>query len=164
MLARRTRMMCWRVLLGGALLIMTACTGPASVAPQLRSREPAPTSPIAANTSQTNAHPCPITVSVKEVHAQTPTQYPLGGVINVTVGQRLVVAAIDHCAPTLQARAQPGGVLKPVVGLPGAFLAVATGNVTLIVTYAMCDQSPWPGCRGGIAVATQFVRVDPPVA
>jgi len=143
---------------------MTACTGPAAVSSQTRSGEPAPTPSTSATTSQTNAHPCPITVSVKEVHAQTPTESPLGGVIDVTVGQRVVVTAVDHCAPTLQVRAQPSTVLRSLVGSPGTFLAAATGVVTLIVTDAVCDGSPWPACRGGIAVAAQFVRVHPPVA
>jgi len=124
------------LLLVAGLLIMTSCTGQAPSS-QTQSSHPASGSSSAATTSVTNSPPgpaasgCLITVSVKATHAQTPTQYAIGGVIDVTVGQRLVVAASDHCAPSLQVRAQPGGVLTPVTGSPGAFLAVSTGQVGL---------------------------------
>jgi hypothetical protein len=149
---------------------VTACTGPASVSTPSRSSPTSATPSTAATTSQKNSATadagawCPITVTVQSVHAQTPTQYPVGGVINVSVGQRLIVAAADHCAPSLQASAKPSGLLRTIAGLPGAFVATSTGQVTLTVIHAMCDGSPWPGCLGGIAVFSQSVLVHPPVA
>jgi hypothetical protein len=102
---------------------------------------------------------CPITVTVTAVAAQSSTRYALGDTIAVRVGDRLAIASLDHCSPTLKARTQFGGPLQAVTDLPGVFTAVSVGSADLTITHAMCDGIPATGCRGGIVLSNQSVEV-----
>jgi len=163
-------MMRWPLLFGAGLLTLTACTGAPPVSSPSRSSSMPPTPSNSATASPNNSVAagaptwCRFTVSVEPVHAQTPTDYPIGGVINVSVGQHLIVAGVDHCSPDMQATAKPTGRLRAIAGSPGVFVATSSGRVTVTVIHASCDGSPSPGCAGGIAAFRQSVLVHSPVA
>jgi hypothetical protein len=160
----KVKRLCLFTVICSTVLIMTACTSPAATAHSTQSAS----SLVAASTTTSAPRAvadarCLLTVTVSGGHGPR-TQYVVGGVIDVTVGQRLMMGSVRNCAPSLQTTARPNGVLMPVTGSPDAFLAATTGVVELSLVHAMCDGLQDPGCLGGIAVGSQVVQVHPSVA
>ena len=147
-----------------SVLIISACTSPGATPRSTQSASPL----VPANTTTSAPRVvagarCLLTVTVSGGHGPR-TQYVVGSVIEVTVGQRLTMGSVRNCAPSLQITARPNGVLMPVTGSPDAFLAATTGVVELSLVHAMCDGLQDPACQGGIALGSQVVQVHPSVA